>query len=61
MELFIPDLFEVLKCRVKKVTDKRASQDPAAIVAGVADIQKCIDEIKSKAEQQALEMDKLRD
>ena len=32
MELFIPDLYEVLKCRVKKLTSPKESDQPEDIL-----------------------------
>lgn len=60
MDLFIPDLCEVLKCRVKALTDKKAQGDPAQIVAGISDVRSVLDEMQAKAEALAAEQDRLR-
>ena len=61
MELFIPDLCEVLKCRVKTLTDKKSQGDPAQVVAGISDVRSVLDEMQTKAEAQALEIQKARE
>jgi hypothetical protein len=60
MDLFIPDLCEVLKCRVKSLTDKKTQGDPTQIVAGIADVRSVLNEMESKAEQLAHEKERLR-
>jgi len=60
MDLFIPDLYEVLKCRVKKLTGNKESDDPADVLIRLKDVENVVTEIKNKANQQALEMEKLR-
>lgn len=59
MDLFIPDLYEVLKSRVKRLTHPKASQDPANVLTGIVDLENVIKEIKAKAEAQALEIERL--
>jgi len=60
MELFIPDLYEVLKCRVRKLTNPKESDQPADVLIRLKDVENVVAEIKTKAEQQALEIEKLR-
>jgi len=60
MELFIPDLYEVLKCRVRKLTSPKESDQPADVLIRLKDVENVVAEIKAKAEQQALEIEKLR-
>ena len=60
MDLFIPDLYEVLKCRVKSLTNPKKSDDPADVLIRLKDVENVVVEIKNKAAQQALEMEKLR-
>lgn len=60
MKLFIPDLYEVLKCRVKKLTSAKESDDPADVLIRLKDVQNVCIEIKAVAEEQALEIEKLR-
>lgn len=60
MELFIPDLYEVLKCRVRKLTSPKESDQPADVLIRLKDVENVAAEIKAKAEQQALEIEKLR-
>lgn len=61
MNLFIPDLYEVLKKRVKDLTSPKASDDPADVLIRLKDVQNVCDEIKAKAELQAAEIEKLRE
>lgn len=61
MELFIPDLCEVLKCRVKTLTEKKAQGDPSQIMAGIADVRSVLSEMQTKAEALALEIQKARE
>jgi len=60
MKLFIPDLYEVLKCRVKKLTSIKESDDPADILIRLKDVQTVCAEIEDVANAQALEIEKLR-
>ena len=60
MELFLPDLFEVLKCRVKKLTNQKESDNPADVIIRLVDVENICKEIRAKAEQQALEIERLR-
>lgn len=60
MELFIPDLCEVLKCRVKSLTDKKVQGDPGQVMAGIADVRSVLDEMHAKAEQLAIIQDEMR-
>ena len=60
MDLFIPDLYEVLKCRVKKLTNPKESDNPADILIRLTDVENICEEIKVKANQQALEIERLR-
>jgi hypothetical protein len=60
MKLFIPDLYEVLKCRVKKLTSAKESDDPADVLIRLKDVQTVCQEIEDVANAQALEIEKLR-
>ncbi len=60
MELFIPDLYEVLKCRVRKLTSPKESDQPADVLIRLKDVENVVEELKAKAEAQALEIEKLR-
>jgi len=60
MELFIPDLYEVLKCRVKKLVSQKESDDPAEVLIRLTDVERICAEIRVKADQQALEIERLR-
>lgn len=60
MNLFIPDLCEVLKSRVKALTDRKAHGDPGQILAGIADVRSVLDEMYAKAEELAMEQEQLR-
>ena len=59
MDLFIPDLYEVLKCRVRKLTSNKESDRPADVMIRLADVESVVAAIKVKAEQQALEIERL--
>ena len=59
MDLFIPDLYEVLKCRVRKLTSNKESDKPADVLIRLTDVENVVSEIKRKAEEQALEIEKL--
>lgn len=61
MDLFIPDLYEVLKKRVKTLTDAKASDNPGDVLIRLKDVQSVCDEIKTKAELQAQEIEQLRE
>ena len=60
MELFIPDLYEVLKCRTKKLTSIKESDKPEDVLARLKDVENICAEIRAKAEAQAVEIEKLR-
>jgi len=60
MELFIPDLYEVLKCRVKKLTSPKESDQPEDILIRLNDVENIVNEIKNKANQQYAEIERLR-
>jgi hypothetical protein len=60
MDLFIPDLYEVLKCRVKKLTSPKESDDPGEVLIRLKDVESVVEAIKNKAEQQAVEIERLR-
>ena len=60
MDLFIPDLYEVLKCRVKKLTGAKESDEPADVLIRLKDVENVVAEIKVKAHQEEMEREKLR-
>lgn len=60
MDLFIPDLCEVLKSRVKALTDKKIHGDPGMILAGINDVRSVLKAMESKAEELALVQEELR-
>jgi hypothetical protein len=59
MKLSVIDLRALLKTRVQELTGKNAPNDPDGLLAGVSDVQAVLDEIKTFAEQWALEKEKL--
>lgn len=61
MKLFIPDLCEVLKCRVKTLIEKKSQGDPSRLMAGIADIRSVLSEMETVAVQLMEEIERQRD
>lgn len=61
MELFIPDLCEVLKCRVKSLTDKKSQGDTTQVIAGIEDVRSVLNEMEAKAIALAEEQERMRE
>lgn len=61
MDLFINDLYEVLKVRVKKLTNPKESQNPGDIMIKIKDVRSVVDAIENKCQELVKEQERLRE
>ena len=61
MKLSIIDMRAVLRERAALMTSKKASEDPVDLMAGVADVQSILDEIKKYALELVATKEQLKD